>query len=62
MGLTLAFLGALAADLAGGDETRRFTRPISTGVLLIESGVIAGLASWSGDALAMVGGLVGGFL
>jgi len=57
MGLTLAFLGAAGADLAGDATTRSFTRPAFVGVAALEAGAsISGLASWTGDVLALAGG------
>jgi len=58
MGITLAFLGAAAADVAGDPNTRSFTRPAFLGVLALEAGVsITGLASWAGDVLSLAEGI-----
>lgn len=52
-----AFLMAAFADLQGNAETRPFTRRGFASIALLEAGVsVTGLASFTYDAAAVIGG------
>ena len=55
IGIGSAFIAAVAADIAGNDTTRQFSRKGFWGVALLEGGAsVSGLASFASDAVGVV--------
>ena len=55
IGIGSAFIAAVAADIAGSDRTRQFSRKGFWGVALVESGLtLGGVASFGSDVVGVV--------